>query len=62
MFRCDCCGGLFEQPYEYDEKMEYWGMPCYEHWSVSPCCSEGYEEYDEDEAYDDEEVGDDDES
>lgn len=40
LYVCLCCGELFEEPCEYDERhLEY---PPYERWAVSPCCFDGY--------------------
>lgn len=45
MFKCNCCGELFEEPKMIAESRgEYWGMPCYEKIAVSPCCEEDFTE------------------
>ena len=46
MYKCDCCGKLFETPKMIAESRgEYWGVPCYEKIAVSPCCEEDVKEY-----------------
>lgn len=45
MFKCNCCGELFEEPkILHESRGEYWGMPCYENIAVSPCCEEDFTE------------------
>ena len=45
MYKCDCCGKLFETPKMIAESRgEYWGVPCYEKIAVSPCCEEDFTE------------------
>ncbi len=45
MYKCDCCGKLFEEPKMIAESRgEYWGMSCYEKIAVSPCCEEDFTE------------------
>ena len=61
MFKCRCCGEIFEEPHirRYREAREFWGMSCYEEFveeTCPECGSEDFREYDEDEEeYDDEE-------
>lgn len=40
---CLSCHQLFDEPYEYEERHGLESGP-FEHWSVSPCCHDGYEE------------------
>ena len=45
MYKCDCCGELFDEPIVIRESRgEYWGFPCYEELTVSPCCKDSFEE------------------
>jgi len=45
MYKCNCCGNIFEEPIVVRESRgEYWGMPCYEKITVSPCCKEDFTE------------------
>lgn len=61
MFKCRCCGEIFEEPHirRYKEAREFWGMSCYEEFveeTCPECGSEDFREYDEDEEeYDEEE-------
>lgn len=57
MFKCRCCGKVFEEPYirKYKEEREFWGMPCYEEFVEETCpyCGDyDFREYDEDEEED----------
>lgn len=54
MFKCECCGEIFEEPHirVFKEYHEFWGMSCYEALTEATCpeCgSEDFREYDEDE-------------
>lgn len=40
---CLSCHQTFEEPYEYEERHGFDHGP-FEHWSVSPCCHDGYDE------------------
>ena len=45
MFKCNCCGETFEKPIVIRESRgEYWGLPCYEELTVSPCCKDDFTE------------------
>ena len=50
MFRCCNCGKLFHEPLVVDEdRGEFWGAPCTERMYYSPCCTDDFEEVDDDE-------------
>ena len=50
MFRCYKCGRLFEEPkIVYEPRGEFWGVPCTETMYYSPCCTDDFEEVDEEE-------------
>lgn len=45
MYICDECGETFEEPKTYcEDRGEFWGQPCREEISVSPCCEGDYSE------------------
>ena len=45
MYKCSCCGELFESPKAVNESRgEFWGMPAFETMYYSPCCEEYFEE------------------
>lgn len=45
MFKCYCCGKIFEYPICVSESRgEFWGMPAFEDMYYSPCCVDDFEE------------------
>jgi DNA-directed RNA polymerase subunit RPC12/RpoP len=45
MYRCCNCGNLFEEPkHVREDRGEFWGAPCSEDVTYSPCCGDDYEE------------------
>ena len=49
MFKCLDCGYVFEEGEEavwYEDRGEYWGVPCRERMTGCPACHGDYEEYD----------------
>ena len=45
MYKCCCCGELFESPKAVNESRgEFWGMPAFETMYYSPCCEEDFRE------------------
>lgn len=56
-YRCCECGNVFDEDeiLEVQESRgEFWGFPCSETCSYSPCCEADYEEFVEDEEEDEE--------
>ena len=49
MYRCCNCGRIFDEPVEQYEESEFWGIPKKTSYYVSPCCNEGFDEYDDEE-------------
>ena len=50
LYKCCNCERLFrEDDFKYVEEPrgEFWGIPCSETMSYSPCCEADYEEYEE---------------
>ena len=47
MFRCNCCGNIFEEPkLVMESRGEFWGSPAYESMYYCPFCGdEDFEEY-----------------
>ena len=48
IYRCCNCGCTFREDeihYEDEPRGEFWGQPCYETMSYSPCCESDFEEY-----------------
>jgi len=53
MYKCECCGEIFEEPKYVQECMgEFWGTPAFETWAVCPYCEGEFEEYEEEEEED----------
>ena len=47
MFKCLDCGNLFEEGEEavfYEDRGEYWGVPCTERMTGCPLCKGDYDE------------------
>jgi hypothetical protein len=47
MFKCTECGYIFEEGEEavwYEDRGEYWGVPCRERMTGCPVCHGDYEE------------------
>ena len=47
MFKCIDCGNLFEEGEQavwYEDRGEYWGVPCSERMTGCPVCKGDYEE------------------
>lgn len=56
MFKCNCCGALFDEPHRYESREYFWGMPCYEVFAECPeCHEEDFDEYEDDEDEEEEE-------
>lgn len=61
MFKCRCCGAIFEEPYvrEWSEAREFWGSVCYEEFREETCPECGdydFIEYNEDEEDEEDEL------
>lgn len=55
MYKCSCCGKIFDEPVKKFAYSEYWGAPAFDDYYESPCCGEWFDEYEEDEESEDEE-------
>lgn len=44
MYKCNCCGGIFETPKKDFDYAEAWGHNVEIPYSVSPCCEEDFTE------------------
>lgn len=52
MFKCCKCGHIFKEEeikIVYEDRGEFWGMPCSEPVEYSPCCTEDFTVYEESE-------------
>ena len=50
LYKCCQCNCLFHEDdikYVEEPRGEFWGVPCTETMSYSPCCEADYEEYEE---------------
>lgn len=49
-FKCENCGRIFtedEIKFVEESRGEFWGVPCTETMSYSPCCTDNFEELEE---------------
>lgn len=53
LYRCCECGKIFDEPLKQYEHTEFWGVPEWSGYYVSPCCKESFDEYDESEELED---------
>jgi predicted nucleic acid-binding Zn-ribbon protein len=56
MYKCADCGHIFEEGEQaiwYEDRGEFWGVPCRERMTGCPVCHGAYEEFNDEESEED---------
>lgn len=56
MYQCADCGHIFEEGEQavwYEDRGEFWGVPCRERMTGCPVCHGAYEEFNDEESEED---------